>query len=142
MPRESLIKEFIEDSTDSELSLSTLHYHEVMDVESDDNVVILSESILDKYYDDLQEYVETITLSIEEQIKYFYNPQKFCYDRYGSTDYWYLILELNQMYSMAQFNISTIKVFSTSVTRVLQTILNLESDNIDINTAEINKEIK
>lgn len=50
---------------------------------------------ISKYYDKLLENPITTLIDYKDQSKYYRNPKALSYDRYGTIDYWYLILIMN-----------------------------------------------
>lgn len=42
--------------------------------------------------------------------RYMYRPDYVSYDYYGTTDLWYLIMRVNNVYSIIKFNMNTIIV--------------------------------
>ena len=66
-----------------------------------------------------------------------YNPKRLSFDLYGTTELWALLLDINELVSVAQFNLQTLKVFSGSILDKLQRILNLEQEFIDQNAEDV-----
>ena len=100
-------------------------------------MILLSDSILEKYQADLDELVETKTFTSKEQHRYDCNPWALSYDLYGTVEFWHLLLELNGMYSITEFTRNTIKVYDASLPDVIGAILSLEEESIDQNNEEI-----
>jgi len=135
--REATLQDFINSYTDTDATFPKLHYLE-KDTIDQDTMILLSDSLLDKYKDELESLITIITLSSTEFNKYKYNPKLLSYEIYGTTELWGLILDLNQLHSTTEFNINPIKVYEKSIIYYIDAILNLEKPFTDINTEEIN----
>lgn len=133
----STIKDYINKYRNLDVSYDTLYMKEVNTTSSGEQFILPVEPITLKYMTDLEEIVITKTFTGKEERKYFYNPQVLSYDLYGSTQYWYLLLELNEMTSAMEFNRSTIKVYNGSLPAMINAILAAEEKAIKINQSEI-----
>ena len=71
----------------------------------DGKSVLLSYNILNDYRKEIFDFIIPITLTDEEFQKYQYQPKKLAYDLYGSTEYYYMILFINSMTNIKEFNI-------------------------------------
>ena len=60
--------------------------------------------------------------------KYKYRPKSLSYDLYGTTDLWYLLLWINNMYSTTQFNQQIIYIFNPEKMSILSRIINEEKE--------------
>lgn len=136
----STISEYCSKYRNLDVSYDRLYTKEVNTLESGDQLILTTDPITLKYKDDLKEIVMEKTLTPAEERKYFYNPQVLSYDLYETTQYWHLLLELNEMTSAIEFNRTKIKVYDGSLPTVVNAILAAEEDIIRINNAEINKE--
>lgn len=151
--KEYTLDDYISDYRDTEISMDKLFYKAVHSYDTDDSYVMNEDCILDTYHVDLIGNVTRnvtgtssniydgytlITFSEKEFTKYKYNPKKLSYDVYGTTELWFLILRLNEMYSVTEFNINPIKLFNINVLDKISEILNKEEDRININEDEIN----
>ena len=140
--KESLIADYIEDYNDLEISEDKLHLKETSSLEDGNIMTLLTDSILLKYKNDLDEIVETKSLTIQEQTKYFYNPWVLSYDLYGTTEFWFLLLDLNDMHSSAEFTQETIKVYDGSLVNIINAILALEEEFINQNEEELESSLE
>jgi len=59
----------------------------------------------------LKPLVKTMTFTSEEYRKYRYNPWRLSDDLYGTTELWFMLLHINEMFSVNEFNLRTIKVY-------------------------------
>ena len=61
-------------------------------------------NVLSDYIDEVRdEYCVPVTLSVFELDKYKYRPKLLCYDVYGNGELGFIILVINDMYSVKQF---------------------------------------
>lgn len=137
---ESIIQDYIDDYRDMEISYDLLHFKELDTFETDNSserVILLNESILDKYRNDLDALKIDFTIPVDKESRYFCNPWVLSYDLYGTVEYWHLILEANHMYSITEFTQNNIKVYNGSLPDLVDSILALEEEFIDNNEEEI-----
>lgn len=132
-----LMREFIQESREQELSINTIHYKEIVDTGTDGKMMILSDSILLKYREDLNKIAYSKTLATEEMRRYHYKPHLLSYDLYGTPDFWFLLLDLNDLSSFTEFDLNPIKIYDGNLPTLIGKILNLEKESIDINAEEI-----
>lgn len=84
-------------------------------------------SIIAKYKDYFDAYIDSVELTEEEQIRYRYSPKRFSEDMYGTTEYWSMILYINECHSMMEFEPTTIKyIVPQSITTIINEIMILE----------------
>lgn len=138
---ESEIDEYIEDYRDLDISFDTMHLKETdsfQDGSKTRKLMLLGDALTTKYKNDLEELEETKTFTAEEQSKYMCNPWALSYDLYGSVEFWHLLLEVNNMFSITEFTQSTVKVYDGTLPDVIDAILALEEEFIDNNAEELN----
>lgn len=91
-------------------------------------------NILNDYIDELQEASVTIVMTQEEYLKYSYKPKLLAHDVYGSCELFFIILLINDMCSMKEFNRKKIKMFKPDVlNKYLSAIYNAEYDTLFLN---------
>ena len=134
--KETTMTSYIKEYKNEEASYDTLHLKEVL-VGDTSKMVLANESIITKYEKCLEQYVTTYTFSQQEERKYFYNPKLLSFDLYDTTELWFMLLRLNEMYSTTQFNINPIKIYTTNVVGAIEAILDTEKEIIGANTDEI-----
>ena len=71
-----------------------------------------------------------VKMSDKKLNRYRYRPKLLSYDLYGTTDLWHLILWINNMYSVTQFNESSIYIFNPDKLNLLVRIINNETSDI------------
>ena len=98
----------------------------------DGKSVLLSYNILNDYRKEIFDFVIPITLTNEEFQKYQYQPKKLAYDLYGSTEYYYMILFINSMTNIKEFNRRRINLMrAKDMSSVLSAIYSSESEYIE-----------
>ena len=104
----STLEEFISAFNTESVRVSSFMLKDVASSDGTRQIIIAGNSIVTKYLPELLEDAETITLTNEEFYKYKYNPKRLSYDVYGTTELWSMILDLNELYSATQFNLSSL----------------------------------
>lgn len=130
------ISDYIEDYRNLEISFETMHLKELNQMD-DQTLILINDSVLSKYKTDFDEILISKTLTPSEENRYYCNPWLLSYDLYGSVEYWHLLLEANNMYSITEFTRSTINVYDSTLPDVVSAILALEEETINTNMDEI-----
>lgn len=140
--REASINDYIEDHKNLSISFDTLHLKEKVQFSEDSSGIteglLLGESFVQKYKSDLDDIVIEKTFTPDELRKYMCNPWALSYDLYGSVEYWFLLLDLNHMYSAIEFTQKTINIYDATLPDIIDVILASEESLININASEIN----
>ena len=113
---------------------SNIYYKDLSIFEKsiDGKSVLLSYNILNDYRKEIFDFVIPITLTNEEFQKYQYQPKKLAYDLYGSTEYYYMILFINSMTNIKEFNRRRINLMrAKDMSNVLSAIYSSESEYIE-----------
>ncbi len=107
---------------------------------ADGTVVVFNlYSLLDRYMDELEQFIMTIELSDEEYLKYRFQPKRLCLDIYNCPDLAPLILKINNMVSLLEFDKQSVRLFKTNIIKILNEIKTLEKDRFNLNASEISK---
>lgn len=80
---------------------SETYYKGFLDVDMDFHIC----DIYDNFFED-EENLETLTFNEQEKMMYKYNPIQLCIDLYGTHDFWQIILQLNDIDSEGDFDLS------------------------------------
>ena len=113
---------------------SNIYYKDLSIFEKsiDGKSVLLSYNILNDYRKEIFDFIIPITLTNEEFQKYQYQPKKLAYDLYGSTEYDYMILFINSMTNIKEFNRRRINLMrAKDMSNVLSAIYSSESEYIE-----------
>lgn len=134
--KETTMTSYIKEYKNEESSYDALHLKEVLAGDTS-KMILANESIITKYEKCLEQYVTTRTFTQAEERRYFYNPKVLSFDLYDTTELWFLLLRLNEMYSTTQFNVNPIKIYTGNVLPAIESILDTEKEIIGANTDEI-----
>lgn len=137
----STIQSIIDDGKESKLTTHDLSYKKVIKNSNGEKFIVNMSSIFDRYYDILKDHVVIAELSESDYLKYRFKPKVLSQDIYGTKDLHFLLLRLNNITSVTQFDFREIKVFSKSVIKLLNEIVILENDNYIDNEIDVIKEI-
>lgn len=140
---ESSITDYIDDHRDLSISFDTLHLKELAESPADSSgvtrTILLGDSFVQKYKNDLEDLIQEKTFNANEYAKYMCNPWALSYDLYGTIEFWFLILDLNNMYSATEFTQRSIQIYDGSLPDVVDNILAAEGAFIDNNDAEVDE---
>jgi hypothetical protein len=120
------IQELIESEDDKEISYRNLHRQAEI-VNNNKVIRIPYKSILRDYMPFFKSAIEELNFEELEFKKYQFKPKRLSYDLYGTTELWATLLELNNMFSIINFNKRKIKVYKPDeFKRLLNEVLILE----------------
>ena len=71
------------------------------------NLKIYNPYLLTKYISDIRKEARRVFLSEQEKDDYYCDPRKFCIEKIGCGDYWYIVLILNNMFTPSEFHTFT-----------------------------------
>lgn len=137
----STIREVIEDGLELKMTIKDLSLKEVITNSSGEKFVINMYNLYEKYYELLLEHTTLVTLSEEEYNRYRFKPKLLAKDLYGNQEIYYLLLRLNHIYSVINFDFTEMRVFNADITNLLNEIIVLESDEYTDNEISILKKI-
>ena len=136
--RVSTIKDLIRVGKQIKYTSDKLHFKAPCETSSEKFIFNIY-SILDRYMDDLESLIEEIELSDKEYIRYKYQPKRLCVDLYDCADLAPLILKINNMTSILEFNKQTLRLFRTSIIDYLNEIIILENRRMNLNERNLEK---
>lgn len=120
------IEDFIEAGKDV-----TITYYNLSILQQVDNIQYSTENVLYDYMDELSKMAVNVVMTDNEYNKYCYKPKLLSYDVYGSTELYFVILALNNMCDIKDFNIKKLKLINKDVLlQTLEYIYNKEQDYI------------
>lgn len=129
------VEEFISFKDDTTISYNNLSFRERYD-----NISFPIKNILDDYFDELMELTQEVTMNETEFIKYRYRPRLLANDLYDNPDLDFLILAINDICNMKEFDSKTIKLIKTSdLEDFLTSIFNANKEDIDVYNNEYDK---
>lgn len=133
----STLEEFIEAGNTDERTYNnfSLLFH----CNSDPNVVLASTNIIYDYMDEIKKCVVEVELTDKQYLKYRYKPKLFAYDVYGSTELFFVIMAINGICDIKDFNKKKIKaLYVSDMDALLNNIYNAESSYIKKNRVAFN----
>ena len=137
----STIKSIIEEGLELKMTIKDLCFKEVMTNSSGEMFIVNMYNVYEKYYELLLEHTTTVVLTDEEYRKYRFQPKLLAKDLYGNKDIYYLLLRVNHIYSVINFDFKELKVFNISLIKLLNEILVMESDDYIDNEMSVLKKI-
>lgn len=136
--RVSTIKDLITVGKQIKYTSDKLHFKSICET-SNEKFIFNIYSILDRYMDNLESLIEEIELNDKEYIRYKYQPKRLCVDVYDCADLAPLILKINNMTSLLEFNKQTVRLFRTSIIDYLNEIIILENRRMALNERSLEK---
>lgn len=136
------IEEFIKTEPQKSITIQKLHYPMVISGPINDTYLRINyESIINKYYSEFRNFFAYIDLLDPKDVsKYRNNPKALSYELYGTIEYWWLLLQCNEMRSASEFTKTHIKVITKKALKELcSIILRADKDIIDQYTEEANR---
>ena len=99
------IEDFISCQSDEDVcfnNLSFQHLETYEDISTDIKYPVYN--VLGDYLEEIrQDYCVPVVMSDKEFIRYRYRPKLLSFDVYGATEIFFIVLEINDMYSVKQF---------------------------------------
>ena len=142
MTNKSTINAIISEGKHLKMTMADLSFKEVLLNSSSEKFVVNMTNIFEKYYELLLESVYTVELTEEEYMKYKFNPKLLAQDIYGNKELAFLILRVNYMTSLIEFDKRELRLFSPyKLKSLLNEIKVLEVENYRDNELEIIKKI-
>lgn len=129
LPEETYtVDQFIDAGSSTIISYNNLSYIQTM---SNGNKAPFF-NVINDYIDELVSFSCTIELTDSEFQKYLYKPKLLCKDIYGNPELYFIILRLNNMANVKQFNRRKIKLLpKTSMDTAISLIYNAEKKLLD-----------
>lgn len=137
----STIREVIEAGLELKMTANDLCFKEVVTNSSGEMFIINMYNLFEKYYELLLEHTSIVVLSEEEYNRYRFNPKLLSRDLYGNQELYYLLLRLNYIYSIINFDFKELRVFNTNIVSLLNEIMVMESEDYIDNEVSILKKI-
>lgn len=124
----STISEFIAAGTNVTITYDKLSFKEKFG-----NIEYPMFNVLNDYLDELKLGAKTITLTDKEFIRYCYRPKLLANDIYQNSELDFVILALNNICNVKEFDNKKIKLLSPDdMNEFVQSVFNAEKESIDI----------
>ena len=123
------IQELIDSVKRLEISYRNLHTYFYLKNKNDEIIKVPYKSIFREYKDFFKSSIIKVTFKPEEVNIYRFGPKKLSLDLYKTVELWSVLLELNDMTSIYEFNLEKqpINVYDpTTFKRLLNEVLILE----------------
>lgn len=137
----STIQSIIEDGKELKMTIKDLSLKEVITNSSGEMFVVNMYNLYEKYYELLLEHTVIVTLSDLDYQKYRFKPKLLSKDLYGTTELHYMLLRLNYVYSVINFDFNEIRVFNADIKQLLNEIMVMESEDYIDNEMAVLKKI-
>ena len=137
----STINELISLGKQLKISSETMSIKEIVTNTHNERFIVNFTSVIDRYYDILLDHTSVVKLTDEEYLRYRYKPKLLSEELYGTQELHSLLLRLNHITSVIQFDFTELRVFNTNIIKLINEIMILEEENYTTNEMEIIKEI-
>lgn len=114
-------------------SSTVISYPKLVFTEKNGDILYVVHSVLEDYLYELKKASEEIVFSQSNITKYQYNPKRLASDIYGSTELYYIILRINDMCDVKQFDLSSGKLMmltTDNMATMLNSIYSAEKDDM------------
>ena len=103
-----------------------------------DNIIYPIKNIIDDYTDELNELLVDVVMSESEFLRYRYRPKLLAFDIYGNAELDFLILAMNGVCNMKEFDSRNIKLIKNKdLDDFITSIFNANKDDLDIYNSAI-----
>jgi hypothetical protein len=137
----STIQSIIDEGKNLKIINRELSLKEIMVNSVGEKIVVNMYNLYEKYYELLLDHTARVVLSEQEQMRYRFNPRLLSKDLYGTIELHYMLLRLNHVYSVINFDFTEVTVFKPSVITLLNEIMVIESENFIENEVSIIKRL-
>ena len=137
----STIQSVINEGLESKLNIKELSIKDVIVNSAGEKFVVNMFNLYEKYYEILLDYTTTVVLDEKEYMKYRFKPKLLSYELYGTKELHYMLLRLNYVYSVVNFDFKELRVFNTNILNLLNEIMILENENYIENDLDVIREI-
>jgi hypothetical protein len=115
-------------------------YYNFSILEKIGNIEHLDHNLFEDYLDEIESVCQTVELTNEEYSKYKYAPDLLAFDTYGSTQFDFIVMLVNDMVDPKEFVQRTIKLpYASALVTLLANIYSVELPYIELNRSEIRK---
>lgn len=127
------VEQFITFKDDDTASYNNLSFRDKYD-----NIIYPIKNIIDDYTDELNELLVDVVMSESEFLKYRYRPKLLAFDIYGNAELDFLILAMNGICNMKEFDSKNIKLIKNKdLDSFITSIFNANKDDLDIYNSAI-----
>lgn len=101
-------------------------------------IVYSVDNLIYNYMDEILAKKKICTFTIDEQLKYMYKPKLLAYDIYGSSETYFILLAMNGMCNLKEFDLAERRLnvlMPTDMANLMSQIANAEKEFINLNRA-------
>lgn len=122
------LEEFIKAGRSVTISYDALSFKEVLSNGTEISIL----NVVNDYLEDIKQYQVTVLLDDKQYEKYRFKPKLLCHDVYGNPELYYIILLMNSIADVKEFDFKKIKMLNTTAMDTLMSyIYNAEKSQID-----------
>ena len=137
----STIQSVIDEGLETKMLSTTLSLKEIITNSAGEKFIVNMFNLYEKYYEILLDHVVTATLTEAEYRRYRFQPKLLSFDLYGTKELHYMLLRLNHVYSVINFDFNEVRVFKPTVLNLLNEIMVIEAEEYIENEVSILKKI-
>lgn len=105
---------------------------------ADDGIMYSKDNIIYKYLDILKGKCKTVVLSDKEFQKFQFKPKQLAYRLYGSSELYFVLMAVNGICDIKDFNKKKIKALTPyDLNNLLKSIYSAEIDYIELNRKSV-----
>lgn len=129
----STIEQFISFKNDDSVSYNNLSFKDKYN-----NIIYPIKNIIDDYIDELKELSVDVTMSDEEFLRYKYRPKVLANDVYGNPELDFIILTMNGICNVKEFDSKNIKLIKDrDLDDFITAVFNANKEDLDTYNSEI-----
>ena len=135
------IEQFLYNERNKDFKMENAFFKQIINETTITPQLILDSCILNRYDSIIRNFIVKLPITDKFRFKYQYNPKKLAFQEYENTDYWFLILYANELFSISQFSLDKnyIFMYQRGIQSVINEILNIEKYYIQKNSAHISQ---
>jgi hypothetical protein len=137
----STIQSVIDEGLETKMLSTTLSLKEIITNSAGEKFIVNMFNLYEKYYEILLDHVVIATLTEAEYRRYRFQPKLLSFDLYGTKELHYMLLRLNHVYSVINFDFNEVRVFKPTVLNLLNEIMVVEAEEYIENEVSILKKI-
>lgn len=129
----STIQDFINSAPSNSITYESTSF-----LEKFTTLTMVSYNIFNDYLDEMLDLSVSVALSDQEYNRYVYRPKLLAYDVYGSTEVYFIIMMLNNICNVKEFDFKKVKMLRVEdMEKVISAVYNSEKYRLDINRTKV-----
>ena len=117
---------------------NSITYESTSFLEKFTTLTMVSYNIFNDYLDEMLDLSVSVALSDQEYNRYVYRPKLLAYDVYGSTEVYFIIMMLNNICNVKEFDFKKVKMLRVEdMEKVISAVYNSEKYRLDINRTKV-----